>query len=956
MSDPARTPVSLAVRPSPAAAILAAARQLLPDLQQGVRIESPRLRAAMESAFGGSDAEGLWDWKTAYEALEVAAVLFLHRFGPALARWAPDPIGFLDRLDRIGRLLPTHTRRSQESVALQQFSTPLGLAFVAATAAAITPADLVLEPSAGTGLLAIFAALAGARLHLNELADTRAELLAGLFVGAAVSRHDAAHIDDFLEEGFKPSVVLMNPPFTAGAYVEGHVADAALRHIRSALARLAEGGRLVAITGSSLAPDASAWTDAFVALQERARLVFTAPIDGAVYARHGTTMPTRLTVFDKLPADDPRAFPASPGIAPDTATLLAWVQAHVPSRLPVVPSMPAGRVVSLPVRPPAPARAIVRTPLAPAADAEEIVYETRDWRPAEDGRLTEALYEPYALQSVSIAGAQAPATALVQSAAMASVAPPKPSYRPHLPQGLIAKGVLSDAQLETLIFAGEAHAGHLAGRWMVDTTFDLLSAAPDDAQGAVCFRRGFFLGDGTGVGKGRQVAGVILDNWLKGRRRALWISKNDTLIEDAQRDWSALGQERLLVQPLSRFRQGTPIRLDEGILFVTYATLRSAEREDKASRLDQILAWLGRDFDGVIVFDEAHAMANAAGGKGERGDVAPSQQGRAGLRLQHALPDARILYVSATGATTVRNLAYAQRLGLWGSDDFPFSTRAEFVQAIEAGGVAAMEVVARDLKSLGLYTARSLSFAGIEYEMLKHALTPEQKRIYDAYAGAFEIIHNNLSAALDATNITGASEEGNKTLNAQAKSAARSAFESTKQRFFGHLLTSMMTPTLIKSIDRDLAQGHAAVIQVVSTGEALMERRLAEIPPSEWNDLSVDLTPREYVLDYLAHSFPTQLFEEYTDDEGNLLSRPVYRDGQPVVCREAVERRDRMIEKLAALPPVPGALDQIVHRFGTENLAEVTGRSRRIVCKGHRLAVESRAGSANMAEDLRLPG
>jgi len=55
----------------------------------------------------------------------------------------------------------------------------------------------------------------------------------------------------------------------------------------------------------------------------------------------------------------------------------------------------------------------------------------------------------------------------------------------------------------------------------------------------------------------------------------------------------------------------------------------------------------------VIIFDESHAMQNAAGGKGERGDVAPSQQGRAGLRLQHALPDARVVYVSATGATTV---------------------------------------------------------------------------------------------------------------------------------------------------------------------------------------------------------------------------------------------------------------------------------------------------------------
>jgi len=44
-----------------------------------------------------------------------------------------------------------------------------------------------------------------------------------------------------------------------------------------------------------------------------------------------------------------------------------------------------------------------------------------------------------------------------------------------------------------------------------------------------------------------------------------------------------------------------------------------------------------------------------------------------------------------------------------GGEDFPFATRAEFVTAIEDGGVAAMEVLARDLRALGLYTARSLS-------------------------------------------------------------------------------------------------------------------------------------------------------------------------------------------------------------------------------------------------------
>ena len=76
-----------------------------------------------------------------------------------------------------------------------------------------------------------------------------------------------------------------------------------------------------------------------------------------------------------------------------------------------------------------------------------------------------------------------------------------------------------------------------------------------------------------------------------------------------------------------------------------------------------------------------------------------------------------------------------------------------------------------------------------------------------------------------------------------------------------------------------------------------------------------------YVLDYLAHSFPVQLYEPFTDSEGNLSSRPVMRDGQPVECREAVRRRDALIEKLASLPPVPGALDQIVQRFGTDLVA-----------------------------------
>src|SRR4029077_2798658 len=149
----------------------------------------------------------------------------------------------------------------------------------------------------------------GAALALNELADNRIALLRGLFPSASVTQHDAAHVHDFLDPSVRPSVVLMNPPFSAAAHVDGRVADAAMRHIASALARLADGGRLVAITGANLSPDNPSWRDAFVTLQERGRIVFTAAIDGRLYARHGTNTDTRLTVIDRVAADDPAAFP-----------------------------------------------------------------------------------------------------------------------------------------------------------------------------------------------------------------------------------------------------------------------------------------------------------------------------------------------------------------------------------------------------------------------------------------------------------------------------------------------------------------------------------------------------------------------------------------------------------------------------------------------------------------------
>ena len=364
----------------------------------------------------------------AYEALEVATVLFLRKFGPTLLARAGSTAAALPMLGKIAALLPAHTRRSEEMQNFQQFSTPIPLGVAAVAAAALRPGDRVLEPSAGTGLLAILAEISGASLTLNEFAETRAGLLRQLFPGVAVTRCDAAQIDDHLAREVRPTVVLMNPPFSVLANVQGRRSDATPRHIASALARLEPGGRLVAITGAGFAPDAPAWAETFARLQESGRIVFSAALDGAVFAKHGTSFETRLTVIDKLAADDPAQFPESPGVAPDVATLIGWIEAHVPPRAPAVTTPPTGGTAA--ARSTLLARQLATSrpqpKLATAAFAEpegvELAYATIDAAPPDATRLTDAIYETYGLQSIRIEGAKPHPTKLVQSAAMASVA------------------------------------------------------------------------------------------------------------------------------------------------------------------------------------------------------------------------------------------------------------------------------------------------------------------------------------------------------------------------------------------------------------------------------------------------------------------------------------------------------------------------------------------------------
>ena len=918
--------------------VIQTAETLAEMLREDRSISRDTLRDLMTAATGRSDAEGGWTLRHTYDALELAQILFVT--GSHSPVDDADPASTLRRFEDLAGSLPTQTHRAEEQVALQAFSTPLPLAWLVARAARLASMDLVLEPSAGTGLLACSAARSACRLVLNEIDPGRRRCLAAAYPDAEISGHDAELIHDLLDPVVRPTVVLMNPPFARGLG-RGEDRHAGARHLLGAMARLEPGGRLVAIMPESFSLCGSGRALRHKADQQAAlRLdVLLAP---GLFSKHGTGIAVRFLVYDKL-LDNRSPTHVQVGRLDQ---LLFHVEA-LPARgsSEVEPISPGGSTaLSLFRRDRTSFAAPVPQPQRkhPASAFEPLAYNVLDDpAPAAD---QVGIYLPYRPSRVAISGASPHPTPLVESLAMGSIAAPKPTHVPILPTRLVANGALSEAQLETLIYAASAFERDLPGRFAAINLGCDLEAA--DGGGAA-YRCGYFLGDGTGAGKGRQVAGIILDQWLRGKGRHVWLSKNETLLEDARRDWSALGGLPLDIQPLSQWKLGTPITMDRGILFVTYPALRSGR--DDATRLAQILDWATPEFDGIIAFDEAHAMANAAGGEGSRGRVKGSEQGIAGVRLQNLLPRARVLYASATGASDVNNLAYAMRLGLWGHDT-AFADRTAFVAAIRDGGIAAMELVARDLKALGLYTARALSFAGVEYDVLEHQLTPEQTAIYDAYADAWAIIHANLSAALESTRVVDAATGA--TLNANAKSAALSRFEGCKQRFFGQLLLSMKLPSLIPAIESDLAAGQAVVVQLVSTAEAMLDRRLADLSAAEREALEIDLSPREYVIDYLTAAFPTRLMRVFTDAEGNTRSEPMSDEGgRPVHSQEALRTRDDLVEQLCALPPIGTALDTLIEQFGIDAVAEVTGRTRRLVVNADgRQTIENRTARSNLIE------
>jgi hypothetical protein len=118
-------------------------------------------------------------------------------------------------------------------------------------------------------------------------------------------------------------------------------------------------------------------------------------------------------------------------------------------------------------------------------------------------------------------------------------------------------------------------------------------------------RRGFLLGDGAGVGKGRTIAGIIFENILNNRTKAIWLSVSSDLIVDTRRDMNDVGINTNFNLINIKDMSYKPIRETRAVLFGTYRSLVSKKRKpaygEYSTRLEQIIAWCGSNFDGKSI-------------------------------------------------------------------------------------------------------------------------------------------------------------------------------------------------------------------------------------------------------------------------------------------------------------------------------------------------------------------
>lgn len=275
----------------------------------------------------------------------------------------------------------------------------------------------------------------------------------------------------------------------------------------------------------------------------------------------------------------------------------------------------------------------------------------------------------------------------------------------------------------------------------------------------------FGLGDGTGMGKGRTISGIVREYMTRfgaDAVRVVWISANCRLREAAMAELEAVGVDEEDAKKC--------------VLFSSYA---GHARTRAAS--DRVRDHLGQGAVRLLVCDECHLLRTRCVLYDRLHDL-----------MLTMTEDTAVLYSSATMLSDPSHLLYlSPKFGLHGSDGAPFADEDEMRRALAGATPALMEMVAMNLRARGLYVCRTLSLDDAEFEQRAVALTSAQRMHMD-------------------------------TLTAELR--RRRVISLTSQRVVFTELAKCKLPTAFEIADEALERGDTPIFIVTRTGEAAFDR------------------------------------------------------------------------------------------------------------------------------------
>ena len=776
-------------------------------------------RTFISDNFGIEIRPGTPTAKQADEAIEAGVVIAAREIIAEGRKNGQSSAEIYDRLVELYNSQPNLAVRTSTSVANQAYSTPVPLAFVASELAGINDKTTVYEPTAGNGMLVIGGK--ESNLTLNELNDERFQMLKRLYPDAELTQGNALE-HDFEAGSF--DVVIENPPFgkvgdisnidhdIANNSLRGLADDGKAVLILGGVQANTEDGRREGYRGK-------AKREFYYNLYNTYNVVDHFTAGGNMYAKQGTTYPVDVIVIDGL-GKSKRDLPAAD--LPQLITSYEQLKEKL-NETRVVSGEPSGAGgADGGGRPPGEAGgegvgAGARGPgggagtegRRPAGGVEAGVSEAgpADGRqpgatgrrpgevqpgatdvsqpstgegavarpgeaPAGRGKGRTEGVGPGTLGGVSVVSGERVESGLKDRAGQETETAGQVTYNPKSMAnsvGTLVPRAMADSIEQSLdrVETAEGNLDEYVSKSLdmdLDTVRNVFSAEQIDAL-ALAIRnaeegKGFIIGDQTGIGKGRVVAGMIRYA-LVSDKIPIFVTEAPNLYSDMLRDLDAIGMTnelgidtaapKILITNAGKKIPYTLQRTVNGEVVENDLTLKAPKNE--SAEMDYIFKKMQQDdslgnykvifttydqlqtkdkkptermrfvthfgANNYMIFDESHN----AGGAGAQ--QARTKEQREKAKEGESLVTGRAAFirslVNRAFGTFFSSATYAKRpdvMDLYSSTDMKLAVDriSDLADAIKQGGIPMQQAVAKMLTQVGQYIRRERTFAGVSYD------------------------------------------------------------------------------------------------------------------------------------------------------------------------------------------------------------------------------------------------